>query len=259
MRRLLIAGNWKMYKTSSEATSLVSTIKAGLHKEAGDLDVVVCPPFTALQAVSGILKSSSIDLGAQNMHFETEGAFTGEVSPLMLKDVRCRYVILGHSERRAYFKESNTLINKKVKAAVKFNLVPIVCVGEVLEDREAGRAKQVVEGQFRGTFEGLSAEAMSKIVIAYEPVWAIGTGKTATPEDAQDMQAFIRSLVSGAFGAEVAEGIRILYGGSVKPDNIAELAKQPDLDGALVGGASLKAEGFIQIVIQGLEAKKNSR
>jgi len=259
MRKLLIAGNWKMYKSTSEATSLVSTIKAGLHKEAGDLDVVVCPPFTALHSVSGVLKNSAIDLGAQNMHFETEGAFTGEISPLMLKDVRCRYVILGHSERRAYFKESNSLINMKVKTAVKFNLIPIVCVGEVLAEREAGQAKQVVESQFRGTFDGLSEEEMSKIVIAYEPVWAIGTGKTATPEDAQDMQSFIRSLVANAFGKEIAEGIRILYGGSVKPDNIADIAKQPDVDGALVGGASLKAEGFIQIVVQGLEAKKNSR
>jgi len=170
MRKFLIAGNWKMYKTTTEAVSLVSTIKAGLHKESGDVDIVVCPPFTALQAVSSILKDSSIDLGAQNMHHEIEGAFTGEVSVLMLKDIRCRYVILGHSERRSLFHETNSSINKKVKTAVKYTVIPIVCVGETLNERESGQAHAVVEKQFHGTFEGVTAEQMEKIVIAYEPV-----------------------------------------------------------------------------------------
>ncbi len=256
MRKILIAGNWKMYKTIPEAFNLVNSIKAGLHK-ISDIDVVVCPPFTALYAVSGLLEDSRIDLGAQDMHFETEGAYTGEVSPLMLKDLGCRYVILGHSERRAFFQESNELINQKTKAAVKFNLNPIVCVGETLPEREAGRAHEVVRSQFQGTFAGLSAEDMDKVIIAYEPVWAIGTGKTATPEQAQEMQAFVRQLIRETFGEDIAEQTRILYGGSVKSDNAADLVKQPDVDGALVGGASLKAESFIQIVIESLHAEVN--
>lgn len=255
MRKLLIAGNWKMFKTTPEAASLVSTIKAGLHKESGDSDIVICPPFTALQTVSSALKDSSIELGAQNMHHENEGAFTGEISVQMLKDLRCRYIILGHSERRSHFHESNSFINKKVKMAVKYNMVPIACIGETLAERESGQANTVVEKQFHGTFDGLAAEEMEKIIIAYEPVWAIGTGKTATPGEAQDMHAFVRSLIAKKFGAETADKLRILYGGSVKPDNTAELMKQPDIDGALVGGASLKAESFIQIVIEALGAE----
>ncbi len=254
MRKILIAGNWKMCKTVSEAINLVNSLKAGLHK-VSDVDIVICPPFTALHAVTGLLEESSIDLGAQDMHFETEGAYTGEISPLMLKDLGCRYVILGHSERRSYFHESNHLINQKAKAAVKFNLIPIVCVGEVLSEREAGQAQEVVRKQFKGTFSGFTHEEMDKVVLAYEPVWAIGTGKTATPVEAQEMQALVRALVRETFGDELADGIRILYGGSVKPDNAQELVKQPDVDGALVGGASLRAESFVQIVMESLHAE----
>ncbi len=254
MRKILIAGNWKMYKTIPEAINTVNSIKAGLHK-VSDVEIVVCPPFTAMHTVAGLLEDSVVDLGAQDMHYEIEGAFTGEVSPLMLKDIGCRYVILGHSERRAYFKESNELINKKAKAAVKFNLIPIVCLGETLAEREAGNQLEVVRTQFAGTFKGFSAKAMEKVVIAYEPVWAIGTGKTATPEQAQEMHAFVRTLVQGAFGEEIASEMRILYGGSVKPDNTADLIKQPDVDGALVGGASLKAASFVQIVTEALHTE----
>lgn len=254
MRKILIAGNWKMYKTIPEAINTTNSIKAGLHK-VSDVEIVVCPPFTAIHTVAALLEDSVVDLGAQDMHYETEGAFTGEVSPLMLKDIGCRYVILGHSERRAYFKESNDLINKKSKAAVKFNLIPIICVGETLAEREAGNALEVVRAQFAGTFKGFSADDMEKVVIAYEPVWAIGTGKTATPEQAQEMHAFVRRLVEEMFGEEIASGIRILYGGSVKPDNTGELLKQPDVDGALVGGASLKAESFVQIVNEAVQSE----
>ena len=251
MRKLLIAGNWKMYKTITEACNLVASIKAGLHK-VSDVDIVLFPPFTALPSVSALLEDSRMDLGAQDMHYETEGAFTGEISPLMLKDLGCRYVILGHSERRAHFHEANELINRKTKAAVKFNMIPIACIGETLAERDAGRAQEVVRLQYQGTFAGLTAEEMDKVVIAYEPVWAIGTGRTAAPEQAQEMQAFVRQLVQESYGEEAASGIRILYGGSVKPDNAYDLMKQPDVDGALVGGASLKAESFVQIVLESL-------
>lgn len=258
MRKKLIAGNWKMYKTVPESINLVNSMKAGLHK-VSDVDVIVCPPFTALHTVSGLLEDSRIALGAQDMHYESEGAYTGEVSPLMLKDMGCRYVILGHSERRAYFRETDELINKKTKGAVKYNLVPIVCVGETLPEREANRAFEVVKQQITGSLLGLSNEDMEKVVIAYEPVWAIGTGKNATPAQAQEMHAFIRQLIAEQFGAEIADHVRILYGGSVKPDNAAELMKQPDVDGALVGGASLKAESFVRIVMESLQAEINTR
>jgi triosephosphate isomerase len=259
VRKKLIAGNWKMFKTVPEAVNLVNSIKAGIYK-LSDADIVVCPPFTALQAVSQQVNESVLDLGAQDMHFETEGAYTGEISPLMLKDLNCRYVILGHSERRACFKESDELINKKAKAAVKFNLIPIVCVGETLPEREAGQAEEVVRKQVHGSLAAFTAEEMEKVVIAYEPVWAIGTGKTATPEQAQEMHRFVRGLVRDLFGDAPAEELRILYGGSVKPDNTLELMKQPDVDGALVGGASLKAESFVQIVTESLSVtvKKGS-
>lgn len=243
-----------MYKTIPEAINLVNSIKAGVHK-VSDVDVVLCPPFTALHVVAGLLEDSMMELGAQDMHYETEGAYTGEVSPLMLKDMGCRYVILGHSERRSCFQESNQLVNQKAKAAVKFNLVPIVCVGETLAERDSGRTHEVVRSQFQGTFAGFSAEEMDKLVIAYEPVWAIGTGRTATPEQAEEMQAYVRQLIREKFGDEVAENLRILYGGSVRPDNTPDLMKQPDVDGALVGGASLKAESFLQIVIGSLHAE----
>lgn len=247
MRKPIIAGNWKMFKTAGEAVNLVNTIKAGVHP-VNECEIVICPPFTALSTVTGLLNGTGICLGAQNMHHEKEGAFTGEISPLMLKDMGCRYVILGHSERRQYFKESNELINKKVKAALAFSLIPIVCVGETLDERESGHANETVKGQFEGTFDGIAGEQFEKLVLAYEPVWAIGTGKTATPAEAQEMHAFLRELLAKRIGKDLAGKVRILYGGSVKPENITGIMAQPDVDGALVGGACLKAESFIQIV-----------
>lgn len=255
MKKPFIAGNWKMFKTVSEAVSLVQTIKAGVSHKT-DCDIVVCPPFTALSAVSKTLEDSSIDLGAQNMHFESEGAFTGEVSPLMLKDVRCRYVVLGHSERRQHFKEDDALINKKVKTAVKYSLVPILCIGESLAERESRQFFEVVKKQFDESLQGLTGEDVSKIVLAYEPVWAIGTGQTATPEQAEQMHSYVRRLLNEKYGNEIASRVPILYGGSVKPDNIGQLMRKPNVDGALVGGASLKAETFTQIIVNAAEACK---
>jgi len=245
LRRLLIAGNWKMHKTVPEAVELVRELKE-LVKDVTDRDILVCPPFTALYPVSQELKGSNIYLGGQNMFYEEEGAFTGEISPLMLKDVGCRFVILGHSERRHIFKEDDRLINKKVLSAVEHGLTPILCVGETLQERESGRTKEVVKKQVVEGLKGLTPE--SEFVIAYEPVWAIGTGRTATPELAQEVHEFIRNTLKELFGSEKAETVRILYGGSVKPNNAAGLLKMPDIDGALVGGASLKAESFSQIV-----------
>lgn len=255
MKKPFIAGNWKMFKTVSEAVSLVQTIKAGVSHKT-DCDILVCPPFTALLAVSKTLEDSSIDLGAQNMHFESEGAFTGEVSPLMLKDVRCRYVVLGHSERRQHFKEDDALINKKVKTAVKYSLVPILCIGESLAERESRQFFEVVKKQFDESLQGLTGEDVSKIVLAYEPVWAIGTGQTATPEQAEQMHSYVRRLLNEKYGNEIASRVPILYGGSVKPDNIGQLMRKPNVDGALVGGASLKAETFTQIIVNAAEACK---
>ena len=247
MKRPLIVGNWKMFKTIQEGINLVNIIKAGVHKVA-DCEIVVCPPFTSLAAISQALHETNIDLGAQDMHYETEGAFTGGISTLMLKDVGCRYVILGHSERRAHFQEKDELINKKVLVALKYNIVPIVCIGETLEEREARRAFEVVKYQFDHSLMDLKSEEMERVVIAYEPVWAIGTGRTATPEQAEQMHSYIRRLLNEKYGEEAAARVRILYGGSVRPDNIAHLVNKPNVDGALVGGASIKAELFIQIV-----------
>ena len=248
MRKPLIAGNWKMNKTASEAVNLVRTIKAGVHTLEKEVDIVLCPPFTAVATVSEEVKGSSLQVGAQNMHNEAGGAFTGEIAPDMLKDLGCRYVILGHSERRSYFNESDEFVNKKLKTALKYNLVPIVCVGECLEDREASKHFDVVKSQFEGTFADVSAEDMEKTVIAYEPVWAIGTGKTASPEQAQEMHQFIRKLIQEKIGDVVAKKIRILYGGSMKPDNVVDLISQEDVDGGLIGGAALKAESFVEII-----------
>ena len=247
MKKPLIAANWKMYKSIPEALTVVASIKAGVHR-ATDCEIVICPSFTALAAVSAALKDTSIDLGAQDMHSESEGPFTGEISPLMLKDVGCRFVILGHSERRAKFHETDEFINQKVRSALKFSLVPIVCIGETLEEREARRAFEVVKSQFDGSLKDLTADDIQRSVIAYEPVWAIGTGRTATPEQAEQMHSYIRRLLHEKYGEETSGRVLILYGGSVKPDNMASLMQKPNVDGALVGGASLKAESFIQIV-----------
>ncbi len=247
MRTPIIAGNWKMYKTVGEAVDLVKGLLAGLGELEGR-EVVVCPPFTALYAVRPLLVGTSVSLGAQNLYHEREGAYTGEVSPAMLADVGCRYVILGHSERRQYFGETDAGVNRKIGAALAAGLRPIVCVGEVKAERDQGRAEEVVGGQLDGCLSGLSPEQVASLVIAYEPVWAIGTGDTATPADAQAMHAFIRGRLREQFGAETAEAVRIQYGGSVKPDNVDDLMAQADIDGALVGGASLKADSFLRIV-----------
>lgn len=254
MKRPLIAANWKMYKSVSEALTVLASIKAGVHQST-ECEVVICPPFTALHALGQALKDSSIELGAQDMYPATEGAFTGEISPLMLKDVNCRFVILGHSERRSKFRETDEFINQKVKAALKFSLVPIVCMGETLEEREARKAFEVVKSQFDGSLLDLTAEDIQRSVIAYEPVWAIGTGRTATPEQAEQMHSYIRRLLHEKYGEEASSRVLILYGGSVKPDNMGALMQKPNVDGALVGGASLRAESFIQIVQNAVKAE----
>lgn len=249
MRVPIIAGNWKMYKTAGEAIDLVREL-AGLVAGVRGVEIVVCPPFTALAAVAGQLQTlnGGISLGAQNMYWENEGAFTGEIAPGMLKDIGCRYVILGHSERRQYFGETDALVNKKVHAALAQGLTPIVCVGERLEEREAGTTEDVVRGQVQGSLAGLTGRQAAGLVVAYEPVWAIGTGRTASASDAQQVNGFIRELLRGMFGEEASRAIRIQYGGSVKPGNAAELMAQPDIDGALVGGASLQAGSFAGII-----------
>ncbi len=248
MRIPLIAGNWKMYLTTADAVALVKQLQSLLEEHDDEAEVVVCPPFTALPAVAGALKGSRIGLGAQNMHWEKEGAFTGEVSPLMLKDVGCRYVILGHSERRQYFGEADPQVNRKLKTALEHRLTPILCVGETLVEREDGRTFQVVEGQLQGGLSGIPAQSAEGITVAYEPVWAIGTGRTASAEQAAEVHGLIRERLAELWGKAMANAVRILYGGSVKPDNIDGLMAEPDIDGALVGGASLKADTFARIV-----------
>ena len=246
MRKPIIAGNWKMFKSTGEARELVRQLKESLA-DVDSVEVVVSPPFTALSTVVAELKGSNISVAGQNMYWEESGAYTGEVSPLMLKDIGCTHVIVGHSERRQFFNETDATVNKKVKAALKAGLTPIVCVGETLEERELGATMKVVERQIRDGLEGLAPQEMEKIVIAYEPIWAIGTGKTATPQQAEEVHHLIRSIIAQRADS-VAQDIRILYGGSVKPDNVDELMAQPDIDGALVGGASLKADSFVRIV-----------
>ena len=247
MRKPIIAGNWKMNKTVGEARELVTALK-GKVADVTDVEIVVGPTFTALLAVAEIIKGSNIKLAAQNMSWEESGAFTGEISPLMLKDVGCQYVIIGYSERRAYFSETNEMVNKRVKAAHAHSINPIVCVGEKLEDRESGVTKDVIKDHVVNGLAGLTEEQMLKTVMAYEPVWAIGTGKTATPDQAQEVHKFIRELLAELYSSPVAEAIRIQYGGSVKPGNVAELMAQPDIDGGLIGGASLDADSFTQII-----------
>lgn len=247
MRTPIIAGNWKLNNTISEAVALTTALK-DLVADCNGVEIIVAPTFTALATVSDVVKGSNIRLAGQDVYWEDSGAFTGEVSVPMLKDVGCDYVIIGHSERRQYFGETNESVNQKAKAVLSHDLKPIVCVGEQLEDREAGRTEEVINDHVTGGIAGFSATQLLSSVIAYEPVWAIGTGKTATPAQAQEAHGYIRKLLKDAYSDEIASQIRIQYGGSVKPENAAELMAQPDVDGALVGGASLQAESFAQIV-----------
>lgn len=248
MRKTVIAGNWKMNNDLKESEKLIVELKNLLQNEKPNCDVIVCPPYTSLSEASKLLKGSQIKLGAQNMHFEENGAFTGEVSASMLKSVGCEYVILGHSERRHIFGESNEMINKKIKKALSAGLKPIFCVGELLEDRENGSTNDVVKKQILKGLAEISADEMKNIIVAYEPVWAIGTGKTASPAQAQEVHEFIRDLIEITYSLEVANDLVIQYGGSVKPDNAKELISQKDIDGALVGGACLKADSFLGII-----------
>lgn len=248
MRKQIIAGNWKMHTDLAEATILVEGIKAALTEGEVSREVVVCPPFTGLSTVADLIEETDVRLGAQNMYFEPKGAFTGEVSPLMLTDVGCHYVILGHSERREYFSETDALINQKIKAAFQYDLIPILCVGESLAQREANETQAFIDSQLTKDLEGLTAEQVSQMVIAYEPIWAIGTGKTATAEQAGEVCTAIRAKVAELFDKDTADALRIQYGGSVKGSNAKEILSQPDIDGALVGGASLKAEDFMAII-----------
>lgn len=246
MRKPIIAGNWKMFKTVSEAVAFVNEVKG--KAEIDGVDSVICAPFTNLPALVEAVKGTNLKVGAQNLHWEDSGAFTGEISGAMLKDLGVDYVIIGHSERRAYFAETDDTVNKKVHAAFKHGLTPIVCVGEKLEEREAGQTKDVCKVQTEAAFAGLSAEQAAQVVIAYEPIWAIGTGKSSTAEDANEVIGYIRQLIVGLFGQSVADQVRIQYGGSVKPNNIREYMQQSDIDGALVGGASLEPASYIQLV-----------
>jgi triosephosphate isomerase len=246
MRRAFIAGNWKMHKRTSEASALALDLVKSCQN-MNDIDIAVAPPFTALASVRQTLAGSSIGLAAQNMHWENEGAFTGEVSPDMLKDAGCQYVILGHSERRQYFGETDRNVNRKTLAALSHKLTPIVCVGESEEERDRGVTFVVVDRQINGALIDVTESQLSQLVIAYEPVWAIGTGRTATPAQAQEVHLAIRSRLETLFGKEAADTVRILYGGSVKPNNIDELMAEADIDGALVGGASLDAASFTRI------------
>ncbi|NLL53289.1 MAG: triose-phosphate isomerase [Peptococcaceae bacterium] len=245
-RRPLIAGNWKMNKTISEARDFAARFLENTADITG-LDILICAPFTNLPVLKEELEESIVHIGAQNMHYETKGAYTGEISPLMLKELACTYVIIGHSERREYFKEDDEIIAKKVKAALENGITPILCVGENLSLREAGKAQDFVRGQVEKDLAGLTAAELSRIVVAYEPIWAIGTGKTASAQDAQQMCAAIRSTVADMAGS-AAQEMRILYGGSAKSGNIAELMAQPDIDGGLIGGSSLDVQEFTQLI-----------
>jgi len=246
MRRPIIVGNWKMHKTTAEAVALVKALKESLASTQG-LDLGVAPPFTALPAVAEVLRGSPIFLAAQNMHWESQGAFTGEISAAMLSDVGCTRVIIGHSERRQYFAESDDTVNRKVKAALNAGLDPILCIGETLDQREGNATFGVLEQQLRRGLADIAVDGMQRLVLAYEPVWAIGTGKTATPEQAQEVHAFIRGLLGELYGKALADDVRIQYGGSVNAGNVQLLMSQSDVDGALVGGASLEASAFAQI------------
>ncbi|MCI6152600.1 triose-phosphate isomerase [Fusobacterium perfoetens] len=247
MRKTIIAGNWKMNKTNKEAVEMLTELKE-LVKGVDSVGIVIGAPFTALSDAVKAVEGSNVKIAAENVYPKDSGAYTGEVSPVMLKDLGVEYVILGHSERREYFKESDEFINEKVKAVLAHGMTPILCIGEKLEDREAGRTDEVNKTQIRGGFAGLTGEEAKKIVVAYEPVWAIGTGKTATPEIAQETHKAIRQELTEMFGEEVANEITIQYGGSMKPNNAKELLAQADIDGGLIGGASLKATDFYDII-----------
>ena len=257
MRKTIIAGNWKLYKTITEGIELANGLKRDLFKiSVGDIDIVICPVYTALAEVGEVVANSSIFLGAQDVYWQDEGAFTGEVSAKMLKDVGCKYVIIGHSERRQFFSETNETVNNKIKAVLSHGLTPIMCVGEMLSERQAGNTFKVLDDHLINGLKGIGAGDIEKMVIAYEPVWAIGTGKTATPAQAQEAHQYIRGILAQLYGKDVASIVRIQYGGSVKPENIEELMRQPDVDGALVGGASLKVDSFAQIIISAAKVKK---
>jgi triosephosphate isomerase (TIM) len=249
-RKILIAGNWKMNKTAAEGVDLVREIIAAVGQQT-EVDVVVCPPFTALDAVGKALEGTAIKLGAQNMHPKPSGAFTGEVSAEMLRHHFTTYVILGHSERRTYFGETDAFINEKVQAALKSMLKPVLCIGETLEERDAGRTLDVIRTQLEGGLADIDADGLSSIVLAYEPVWAIGTGRNATPAQAQEVHAFIRQWLTDRYSKPVAQKVRVLYGGSMKPANAADLLRQEDIDGGLIGGASLESNSFIELIKAG--------
>ncbi|MEW6673753.1 MAG: triose-phosphate isomerase [Thermodesulfobacteriota bacterium] len=246
-RTPLIAGNWKMFKTCSEAVATAAALAKHVT-DVVDRDVMIAPPFTALYPVSQVLEGSRVALGSQNLFWEKEGAYTGEISAAMLASAGCRYVIIGHSERRQYFNETDDTVNRRIQAALKEGLIPVLCVGETEGERDAGQTFSILDKQINNGLKDFFAKDLEKLVVAYEPVWAIGTGKTATSGQAQEVHAFLRSLIQKTLGQERADSIRILYGGSVKPGNIAELMGMPDVDGALVGGASLNAETFSAIV-----------
>jgi len=246
-RTPLIAGNWKMYKTNAEAVQTAGRL-VELVADTSDVDIMIAPVFTAIDPVSKVVEGSRVGLGAQNLYWEKEGAFTGEISADMLVSAGCRYVIIGHSERRQFFGETDETVNQKISAAITANLIPVFCIGETEAERESGNTFSVLDKQVKDGLKEKVVEDLDSLVIAYEPVWAIGTGKTATSDQAQETHKYIRSLIDGIFGTALADSVRILYGGSVKPANVAELMAMPDIDGALVGGASLEAESFSQIV-----------
>ncbi|MBW5448958.1 triose-phosphate isomerase [Cohnella sp. CFH 77786] len=245
-RTPIIAGNWKMFKTASEAVSFVNEVKGKVEVEG--VQSVVCAPFTALPALAEAVKGTTLKVGAQNLHFEDNGAFTGEISGIMLNDLGVDFVIIGHSERRAYFAETDEIVSKKVHAAFRHHLIPIVCVGEKLEEREAGQTKEVCRVQTEAAFKGLAASEAAQVVVAYEPIWAIGTGKSSTAEDANEVIGYIRGVIRDLFDENTASQVRIQYGGSVKPNNIREYMQQPEIDGALVGGASLEPASYVALV-----------
>lgn len=256
MRNPIIGGNWKMNKgIPSEAVEMLKEL-IRLVEKIKNVDIIIAPPFTTLSSVIQTVKKTKIMVGAQNMYYEEKGAFTGEISPVFLKDLGCKYVILGHSERRDIFDENDDFINKKLKKALNCDLIPIVCIGEHLEEREKGKTKEIIENQFNCTFKDLKSEEISKTIIAYEPIWAIGTGITATPEQAEEIHIFIRELIDNSYGKSTAEKVRIQYGGSIKPDNAKEIFEKENIDGGLVGGASLQSKSFYEIIKAAEEAFK---